>query len=162
MVTTEDKLGERARREERRMKRGLGEIESNKQQQPPSTQTHHTATAIDTHSLLSCVASWYVWVSKIDGIPSKGIQSINGPQGSEKRLMKRHHSCVGRASETISCYLPLQTEEPHKRPFSFFDPALPWGLSCYSLRELTSRTKTRAPCRRGGQSSGTCTLCLRS
>ena len=28
------------------MKRGLGEIESNKQQQPPSTQTHHTATAI--------------------------------------------------------------------------------------------------------------------
>ena len=125
MVTTEDKLGERARREERRTKRGLGEIESNKQQQPPSTQTHHTATAIDTHSLLSCVASWYVWVSKIDGIPSKGIQSINGPQGSEKRLMKRHHSCVGRASETISCYLPLQTEEPHKRPFSFFDPTLP-------------------------------------
>ena len=56
MVTTEDKLGERARREERRMKRGLGEIESNKQQQPPSTQTHHTATAIDTHSLLSCVS----------------------------------------------------------------------------------------------------------
>ena len=45
--------------------------------------------------------------------------------GSEKRLMKRHHSCVGRASETISCYLPLQTEEPHKRPFSFFDPTLP-------------------------------------
>ena len=82
MVTTEDKLGERARREERRVKRGLGEIESNKQQQQPSTQTHHTATTIDTHSLLSCVASWYVWVSKIDGIPSKGIQSINGPQGS--------------------------------------------------------------------------------
>ena len=101
MVTTEDKLGERARREERRMKRGLGEIESNKQQQQPSTQTHHTATAIDTHSLLSCVASWYVWVSKIDGIPSKGIQSINGPQGSEKRLMTPA-SPVGVANQKLS------------------------------------------------------------